>query len=233
MGKTTYLIGIILTILIGTYFYTTCCSSCGMATAGDEPIVEQKTVAPVAPQATSYPFSFSDGAYSYNASDNFNFLISSSEYFEPISQKVLDGIIPGLKNHLTENKNKVINITVFNKDDEKNNSAFPNLGLARANAVKNFFVSQEIPSSQINTMGQLKSDMVANGNTYKGPIGYSINEIAANADKEIKALYEKIEADPLVLYFETGKAAINLTAEQRQKVADISRYLDKAEKSKC
>ena len=236
MGKLSYLIGIIITILIGTYFYLTCCSSCGMAMAKEEPMNEQETAAPAveaAPQATAYPFAFSDGDYTYNTNDNFNFNVSSSEYIEPLSQKVLDGILPGLKNHLTENKNKVINITGYYKDDETNSSAFPNLGLARANSVKNFFVSQEIPSSQINTMGQLKPDMVADGSIYKGPIGYSIEEMDANAEDEIKALYEKIKAAPLVLYFKTGEASINLTAAQRQKIADISRYLDKVEKSKC
>jgi len=233
MGKIGYLLGIFITILIGTYFYMTCCSSCGLAMANEDQIEETVIETTEVPQATSYPFAFSDGAYTYNASDNFNFRESSSEVIEPLSQKVRDGIIPGLKNHLDENENKVINITGYYTDNEKNSSAFPNLGLARANAVKNFFVSQEIPSSQINTMGQLKSDMVADGTIYKGPIGYSIEEMDANAEDDIKALYKKIEADPLVLYFNTGEASINLTAAQRQKIADISRYLDKVEKSKC
>jgi outer membrane protein OmpA-like peptidoglycan-associated protein len=36
-----------------------------------------------------------------------------------------------------------------------------------------------------------------------------------------------------VLYFDSGEAAINLTAEQRQKVADISSYLDKVDDASC
>ncbi|MFS4415595.1 OmpA family protein [Maribacter sp. 2307ULW6-5] len=58
-------------------------------------------------------------------------------------------------------------------------------------------------------------------------MAYGIAE-ATDADAaDIKALYERIKADPLVLYFDTAQASISLTAEQRQKVADISRYLDK------
>lgn len=38
MAKTTCLIGIIVTIPIGTYLYMTCCSRCGMAMAGNKPI---------------------------------------------------------------------------------------------------------------------------------------------------------------------------------------------------
>ena len=82
-------------------------------------------------------------------------------------------------------------------------------------------------------MGQLKPGMVADGNLYRGPIGYSIEEMAANAEEEIEALGKRIEADPLILYFDTGQASIDLTAEQRHKIADISRYLDKVEKSDC
>ena len=36
-----------------------------------------------------------------------------------------------------------------------------------------------------------------------------------------------------MLNFNTGQAAINLTPEQRQKVADISRYLDKVNDASC
>jgi len=227
---TTYLLGIIITILVGTYFYMTCCSSCG-ATVKGEP-VKKEVVAPAAATATSYPFAFSDGDFSYDVNDNFNFNVSSSDYLEPLSQKVRDGIVPGLKNYMTENANKVINITGYYKSDEANNSAFPNLGLARANAVKNYFVSQEIPSSQINTMGKLMGDLVPKGNVYMGPVAYGIDEVAANAEDEIKALYDKIEADPLVLYFDTAEASINPSTIQRQQFADIVRYLDKVPKAK-
>ena len=39
------------------------------------------------------------------------------------------------------------------------------------------------------------------------------------------ALKAKINANPLVLHFETGQAEIDLTAEERQKVSDIVNYL--------
>lgn len=233
MTKTTSLLGILITIVAGIFLYMKLCSSCGVPNVVEEEPAKEVVAQPVAPQPTSYPFVLSDGEYAYNVNDNFNFNVSSSTYLEPLSQKVRDGIIPGLKNFLTENQNKVINITGYYKGDENNDSAFPNLGLARANAVKNYMVSQEIPSSQINTMGKLMGEMVPDGNVFLGPINYSIAEVAANAEDEIKALYDKIEADPLVLYFDTAEASINLSASQKQKVADISRYLDKVEKAKC
>jgi len=223
---TTNLLLILITILAGTYFYITCCSSCG-APVKEVP-VKEAVVAPVTHEATSYPFAFSDGEYAYNENDNYNFNVSSSSVLMPLSQKVTDGIA-SLKAFLGENAGKVINITGYYKNDENNNSAFPNLGLARANAVKNHLVENGISSTQINTFGKLLGEMVAKDNVYLGPVEYSLAGEAADAKDELKALYDKITANPLVLYFETNQASINLSAEQRQKVADISRYLDKVE----
>ena len=55
----------------------------------------------------------------------------------------------------------------------------------------------------------------------------------AGAEAKIEALGKEIRANPLILHFETGEAYIDLTAAQRQKIADISRYLDKVPKSDC
>ena len=223
--KTTNLLGIIITILAGTYFYITCCSECGLSS---KEVPQEEVMAPVVPEPTSYPFAFSDGDFTYNVNDNFNFNLSSSEILMPVSQGVGDGI-DRLRAFLMENVNKVINITGYYKSDENNDSAFPNLGLARANAVKNFFVSKGIPSKFINTMGELKDDLVSKDDIYLGPMGYGLDNMASDADDRLKQLYDSIKNDPLVLQFNTAETSINLSAQQRQKVADISTYLDKVE----
>jgi len=231
MTKTTnYLLLMLITILAGTYFYITCCSSCGSGVQ-EEP-VKEAVAAPVTPEATSHPFAFSDGDYTFNTNDNYNFNMSSSSILMPLSQEVTDGLA-SLKAYLAENTGKVINITGYYKGDETNDTAFPNLGLARANAVKNHFTDNGIASAQINTMGELMDDMVAEGEMFLGPITYGLSGEAENAADDLQALYDKINANPLVLYFETNQAAINLSAEQRQKVADISRYLDKVAGASC
>lgn len=223
--KTTNLLGIIITILAGTYFYITCCSECGMSS---KEVPQEEVMVPVVPEPTSYPFAFSDGDFTYNVNDNFNFNLSSSEILMPVSQGVGDGI-DRLKSFLMENVNKVINITGYYKSDENNESAFPNLGLARANAVKNHFVSKGIPSKFINTMGELKDDLVPKDAIYLGPLGYSLENMSSDAEDRLKQLYDGIKNDPLVLQFNTAEASINLSAQQRQKFADISTYLDKVE----
>ncbi len=221
--KSTNLLGIIITILAGTYFYITCCSECGMS-SNEKP--QKEVMAPVVPEATSYPFAFNSGGYDYSTNDNFNFNPSSSAILMPVSQNVENGI-DGLKSFLTNNAGKVVNITGFYKSDEENDSAFPNLGLARANAVKNYFVSKGIPSSVLNPVGVLNDDLVPKDNIYLGPLEYGLGDRSEDADAKLKELYDRINNDPLVLQFNTAEASINMTAAQRQKFADISSYLDK------
>ncbi len=223
---TTNLLLMLITILAGMYFYVTYCSSCG------SPAVKEEVVAPVTPEATTYPFAFSDGTYAYNENDNYNFNVSSSFILTPLSQQVTNGVT-SLKTFLTKNAAKVMNVTGYYKSDETNNTAYPNLGLARSNAVKNHLVENGISSAQINTKGKLMDDMVPKANVYLGPVTYGLSDRAVNAEGELKALYQNIKANPLVLYFDTAEASINLTPEQRQKVADISRYLDKVADTKA
>lgn len=222
---TTNLLLMLITIIAGTYFYITCCSECG-GTIIEEP--PKEAVIAKEPEATSYPFSLSDGDFAYSDNDNYNFTSSSSSILMPLAAN-MEANITSLKNFLAENAGKVVNITGFYKGDETNSTAYPNLGLARANAVKNHLVSQGISSTRINTMGKLMDDMVAKDGIYLGPISYGLDGESDTAGDELNALYEKINTNPLILYFDTAEASINLDAEQRQKVADISRYLDKVE----
>lgn len=81
-------------------------------------------------------------------------------------------------------------------------------------------------------MGELMDNMVPDNEIYLGPVSYSISGESETAKDDLKALYDEIKANPLILYFDTAKASINLSTAQRQKVADISRYLDKVEDAK-
>lgn len=197
----------------------------------EEP-VKEAVAAPVTPEATSYPFAFGDGDYTFNENDNYNFNMSSSSFLTPLSPKVTDGVT-SLKTFLADNAGKVINLTGYYKSDETNNTAFPNLGLARANSVKNHLVENGISSTQINSVGKLMDDMVPKEDMFLGPVSYDLTDKSATSDDDMNALFDKINANPLVLNFKTNQASINLSAEQRQKVADISRYLDKVAGASC
>lgn len=226
---TTNLLLMLITIVAGTYFYITCCSECGAA-ATTEPTTKQVIIKE--PAATAYPFTIDGNGFSYNTNDNYNFNVSSHNILMPLSEELTKGV-SGLQGHLETNESNVINITGYYTSDEDNNTAFPNLGLARANTIKNDLASKGISTAQINTSGKLVEEMIAKDGTYWGAASFGIEEKSETADDELKVLYEKINADPLILHFNTAEASISLDATQRQKVADISRYLDKVNGAKA
>jgi outer membrane protein OmpA-like peptidoglycan-associated protein len=175
-------------------------------------------------------FSLTDtnGDFNIKINDNFNFKTSSFSILEPLSGKVTDEVTR-LKDYLSANPLKTVDIIGYYRGDETNDSAFPNLGIARANAVKNYLVSQGVSSKQMNTKGQLNDDINADdANTLFGPLQFGMLTSADDAkDEALEAACEDIRINPIVLYFNTGQAQINLTSEQRNKIATISRCVDK------
>ncbi len=238
--RTSYLLGMLLTIILGTLLYCYLCDDCNCSEAFNADGITKENVvdAPTtdAKKATFNPFSISgdDGDLGISSNDNFNFNLSNFSALMPVSTEV-DGAIGKLKDYLSANPDKSIAVTGLYNSDETNNSAFPNLGLARANSVKNYLTLKGIPSKYIDTFGKLDEDIVADAeNVLHGPVSFKLGLSDGEASgAEIKALGDKIRANPLVLHFNTGQAAINLTAEQRQKIADISRYLDKVDGATC
>ena len=220
---TTNLLLMLITIVAGTFFFITYCSECG-TTVTTEPATEQILINE--PEETTYPFAIDGNGFSY--STNYNFNVSSHNILMPLSVELTKGI-NGLINHLEINENNVVNITGLYTSDEKNNTAFPNLGLARANTIKNDLVSKGISTAQINIMGKLMDDMISKDGTYWGAATFDIEEESLTANNNLKVRYEKINAEPLFHHFNTTEASISLDITQRQKVADISRYLDKVD----
>lgn len=229
--KTSYLLGMLLTIIIGTLLYCYLCDDCHCFPSGeveteDTNIIAEPEVIPATRNA--FTISDADGDFNIKINDNFNFKTSNFSILEPVSIGVTSEVAK-LKDYLLANPLKDIDITGYYRSDETNNSAYPNLGLARANAVKNYLISQGVPSRQIDTHGQLNDDINPDdASTLFGPLKFGIVTFEEGAtDEALEAACEGIRKNPLVLYFKTGEAQINLTTEQRQKIADMSRCVDK------
>ena len=236
-----YILGILLTILIGTFFsWKYCCQP------DPEPVVEnvieepvEEEVVPETPAPTGNGLAYSDSALGFSESinDNFNFNGSNYTILTPVSDKV-DQAVAKLSGFLNEHNDKEINVIGLYRESEENPSAYPNLGIARANAVKNYMVNKGIPSKQINPRGQLEEELVQDGDVYLGPVNYSIETLDTSEDAlkksadNLKAIKDDINANPLILYFETNSSNVKLTAEQREKMAKIAGYLDKVDGAK-
>lgn len=162
--------------------------------------------------------------------DNFRFKPSGFEAFLP-SLPGFDGWWKGIGDMFGRFGNKNLDVTGLYRADEANPSAFPDLGLARANAVKRKLVGLGLPANRINLFSEQVDALKADSQGWLlGPIRYAISTLSADAAEANQARYadiaKSLRAEPLVLYFETGASQLNLTAEQRQKFMNLVNYLD-------
>ena len=239
--KALYLLGILLTILLGTFFFMKhgcefdCCN--GSSNEDTEKVTNTNENDLNAREPSSNAnalgnkFSLIDpnGDFSFENTDNFNFNASNYALITPISG-ALNGGIDKLSGYLKGNPTKNVTITGMYTSQEENNSAYPNLGLARANTVKNYFTSRGISSAMLNTRGLVKDGLLLSDGIYKGPVNFSMmtasDDTAKKLEEEMMALKKSLNAAPLTMYFDTGVASINLSVAQRAKVANIVTYLD-------
>lgn len=229
--RTLYVLGMLLTIIVTCFLQWRYC--CKDSTCKKEEVNTVVTT-PEVKEATKLPFIIkdADGNLSLKIDESFNFKKSGFNFLTPVSTDV-DANINKLKDYLTTNEGKSLAITGYYTSDEENNSMYPNLGYARANAVKNYFVNKGISSKFINTFGELKDDMFPDTtSTFYGPVAFGVAK-AEDDSEAIAQLLADIKANPLVLYFKKGESRIHLTQDQRRKMMDISRYLDKVEDAHC
>lgn len=219
--KSTYLILLALTIILGTFlYYKFCCCCCNQEKEVEKTSTENQDY-------VNQTFMIEDSTFKYNCMDNFKFLNNKSEVIIPISDSLTLGL-DNIKNYLTANAGKNLKITGYAKASEKNESMFPNLGFARAISLKNLLISKGFDASRLEVDGIVEKDWKMNGDTLIGPNLFKIfntNSVETKPE-DWGALKTLLNANPLVLYFETGLTNVNLTAEEREKIATITKYLD-------
>ncbi len=217
-------------IVIGAYFqYKYCCNG-GYPFVNTEKEVGVKTMPD---QLAS--FSLKKDDFSVHCKDNFAFPLSSYTIEKPVSSLLTDAM-GKLKAYLAANPNMGLNIKGFYGAFEKNTSLFPNLGLARANAIRSYFVQQGFDRKQLSITSEESKNVNSGMATLKGAVGYSLFTVNEETLKEklnaLKLFRDELEKQPLQLHFETGVSQINLTQEERLEIKKIGEYLTKVEGSK-
>lgn len=223
--KTSYLLGIILTIIIGTFFYWKLCCTCNC----NKKEKRNKTVLIPEPKQTILaPFGIKEvnDELLLKMGQGISFDKSNCIVTDSLSKDLNNGIIK-LKEYLDANGKKRFNVTGYYNNDEENKSVYPNLGLARANSVKNHMDSVGIPTRLINTFGALndKVDVNSKNNIYNAVNFHIVDENKAN--NALKQACEALKAEPLVLYFTSSQVNINLTKVQKEKLSKMYNCIDK------
>jgi OmpA-OmpF porin, OOP family len=168
--------------------------------------------------------SFIDGANNFNNTfaDDFQFAQSASDYSTPLSPG-LTTTIGKTAEYLKKTGNRAMVITGYYMADEVNKSILPDLGLARANAIKRAFTDLGVPANQINIASEVRALDFSSGISSAATYSFDALENSANRLAEVEA---RLRAKPLTLYFESGKNELTLSAEQRAYMADLIYYLD-------
>lgn len=222
MRRFLYILGILLVILLGVYFQ---CKHCCDCTANKCDVPSKKTDALAA-------FSFKDGDFKVACKENFNFKLSSYSIEQPVPVSIQQAMI-GLKSYLTAHSNKTLKIKGYYAAFEKNNSIFPNLGLARANAVKGYLIGKGLNQKQLEIEAELSDKLTAEMVTIKGGTTYDLvtedEQSLLNKVKSLKIFGEDLRKEPVHLHFATGQTQINPTAEEREKIQKISEYLSQVD----
>lgn len=217
--KNLYLLGIALTLFFGALLYQNFCCNCGV----NPPESDANPVVVASNEAVFDPFAIKGPNFDYHCIDNIKFVKNGSTAIVPFTDSVSIGF-EKLKLELASNPSKKVKITGYATTDEKNTTTFPNLAIARANDLKTHLVSNGFNDAQFELEGIMKDKWQMVSDTLVGPASFEIFDGVVSGD-EWTALKDKINANPLVLYFDTNKSSENVTAEEQAKIADIVRYV--------
>ncbi|EAS20845.1 hypothetical protein BBFL7_01736 [Flavobacteria bacterium BBFL7] len=240
MGKLKYPLGILITIIIGMLLNMLWCCNCW----GDDNSIKNDKTAPIVGEKSEQSINADkaintagylilndqDGNLIAEATNHLNFKVSDYKHLEPIETDVVKSY-GKIKTYLDKHPNQKFHITGLYTSDEKNNSAFTNLGEARANDVKNHLSSLGYDTTHMEIKGKLSNQLDTRNGIVYGPINYHLTDFpsgksAALLENELDNLAADIRANPLILHFATGASTINLSNEQREKISKMVHYLD-------
>ena len=228
--KILYLLGILITIVVGTYLYWLLC--CSICCQNKEIILPSDNQTGEVRAIELNGFNLSTEGLDFTCAKNFNFTKNQFNKLMPINDSIQLGV-KKLQHYLYKFPDQKVVITGFAMMSEENTSAYPNLGLARANDVKNYMVENGISAGQIKIQGEVVDDLITRRKDVIGPIDFGF---ISKKDDEGSAinwdeLKNELNNDPLQLNFNSGAAKIELSEDQRKKIADLSSYLDNIEGS--
>jgi OmpA-OmpF porin, OOP family len=217
--KLLYLLGILLTLIIGTILYWHFCCRCQNKSVGQEP--------PPALVTGKY-LPFNVNGLGYNCMENFNFLKGGIDHLLPPGDSLNQGI-GLLTSHFNTLTGKKLLITGYCLPDEKETPDFPHLGYARAMDIKNFLTGSGFNPSSIEIRGKIENDWRMQGDTLLGPAGFEIVDLTALPDSITRSDWasfkETVNGNPVTLYFDSGQSENDSEQTVMAKIAALVNYL--------
>lgn len=233
------LLALLLWLFIGSWWYARQCCSVSSTTTAAAP-----TPLPSASPTTASQLRIADASrFSTAANDNLLFANNSFDFNKPLSPD-LTRAYGELAAYLKANPQRRIALTGLYGSKERNSSLLPNMGLARAANLKQYLESIGINPAQIVTQGQLQPNFALNNEQIVGGMLYGFDDMPAATpapdtaqqaadNARLDQIARDLQADPIVLYFETAKSTIEVNDQMRQKFARLIEYLTQRPQQKA
>ncbi len=166
----------------------------------------------------------------FEINNNVHFLRSRFKHLTNYTN--VNNAITQAATYLKSNPKRSLSITgIYDTTEINNHNLLPNLGLARADDVKSWLESQQVPSNQIEINSEISDRNCYKGDTLRRGVEFAFGALASN-DTRIAAIKNRLLGKPIMLYFATGSDNPNITAQHRQDFADLFYYLDNVPGSK-
>ena len=182
------------------------------------------TIAESTQNSNAWPaFMAKDGRFKSKCDSDFVFVNHTYTIKKPIPS-TLGPCVGETAKYLKDNPNRIMTIEGLYMSNEKNQSLYQNLGIARAHSLKDYFVSKGANVKQFELTGKLvdtlkisdQGDVVAAGNYY-------FNE--RNNDR-LAEVEKRLRANGIELYFQTNQSNLTLNDQQRSYISDLKYYMD-------
>lgn len=161
--------------------------------------------------------------FSISIADHINFKESSHKHLQPRSVQVT-GALKKLAAYLSGNRQKQLTLTGLYKQNEVNGSAMKNLGVARADNIKNVLVGLGVSEKQILTAGAEVRSISATDGVIEGPIRFMFSNLAKE-DLRLSAIEVRLRKAPQRIFFQTSQDAMRMNPDLRKYFSDLLYYM--------
>lgn len=169
------------------------------------------------------PLHVMDGAaLMLTAPTNFSFAKSGYQ----VNTEGLGAVLDSVGGYLKSLPDKRLIITGLYAGSETNTSSFPDLGIARAEAVKAYYVGKGIPASIFSTKSRLTDDLVFIRDSVWGGIDHTFIDALTLTENNL-AEEQKFQDifKPLDLYFNTGSTNYIETGDNQRFLEEAKLFL--------
>lgn len=147
----------------------------------------------------------------------------------PVLSEATEQALISVKDYFIAHEDEGLIITGFYDDTEKNRSLLPDLGMARAEALKAWLTESGMSHRQISTRSHVNINLSFLRDTLlDGLIFEVIDELPEEglSEKELSDLEKKLSSSARNLYFETGATSLVVDDTLRWYIRDLKQYLN-------